>query len=78
MAYNNSNVFARILKKEIPCRIVAETLHSLAFYDAHPNAPVHVLVIPKGPYESASVFFSQAPSQEILDFCTLVGQLPEQ
>jgi histidine triad (HIT) family protein len=78
MAYSHSNVFARIIKKEIPCRTVAETPYSLAFYDAHPNAPVHVLVIPKGPYESASVFFSQAPSHEILDFCTLMGQIPEQ
>jgi len=78
MAYSTSNIFARIIRKEIPCHLVAETPHSLAFYDAHPNAPVHVLVIPKGPYESASVFFTQAPSHEILDFCALVGRIPEQ
>ena len=78
MAYISSNIFARIIRKEVPCRTVAETPHSLAFYDVAPNAPVHVLVIPKGPYECASAFFTQASSQEILDFCTLLGQLPEQ
>ena len=47
--YDDGNVFARILRGEIPCEPVLETEHSLAFPDLRPQAPVHVLVIPRGP-----------------------------
>lgn len=52
MAYDDSNVFAKILRGEIPCQKVYEDEFALAFHDIHPQAPVHVLVIPKGPYVS--------------------------
>ncbi|HRC25986.1 MAG TPA: HIT domain-containing protein, partial [Alphaproteobacteria bacterium] len=48
--YDSSNVFARILRGEIPCRRIHEGPHVLAFPDLHPKAPVHILVIPKGAY----------------------------
>ncbi len=49
MAYDNNNVFAKILRGEIPNRTLLETEHALAFHDINPQAPVHALVIPKGP-----------------------------
>ncbi|WP_228987149.1 HIT domain-containing protein, partial [Micromonospora sp. DH13] len=48
--YDTGNIFAKILRGEIPNRTAAETEHTLAFHDIRPQAPVHVLVIPKGPY----------------------------
>ncbi|HEY0164071.1 MAG TPA: HIT domain-containing protein, partial [Sphingomicrobium sp.] len=48
--YDNSNVFAKILRGELPCKKVHEDEHSLAFHDINPIAPVHILVIPKGAY----------------------------
>ncbi|MBX6746840.1 MAG: HIT domain-containing protein, partial [Acetobacteraceae bacterium] len=51
--YDEANIFARILRGEIPCRKVHEDEHALAFHDINPQAPVHVLVIPKGPWVSA-------------------------
>jgi len=56
MAYDNGNVFARILRGEIPCKKVFENEHALAFHDIGPQAPVHVLVIPKGAYVTADEF----------------------
>ena len=50
MTYDNSNVFAKILRSEIPCELVDEDEHTLSFRDINPQAPVHVLVIPKKPY----------------------------
>ena len=50
MGYDNENVFAKILRGEIPCEKVYENNYALAFEDINPQAPVHVLVIPKGPY----------------------------
>jgi histidine triad (HIT) family protein len=48
MAYDPNNIFARILRGEIPCKKIAEDEHTLAFHDINPMAPVHALVIPKG------------------------------
>ena len=50
--YDDANIFARILRGEIPARKVHEDEHSLAFHDINPAAPVHILVIPKGAYVS--------------------------
>ncbi len=68
MKYNPDNIFARLLREELPCRKVCEGPHYLAFHDLHPQAPVHVLVIPRGPYSNATVFHEQALSEEILGF----------
>jgi diadenosine tetraphosphate (Ap4A) HIT family hydrolase len=65
MAYDDNNVFAKILRGEIPCRKVYEDAHTLAFDDINPQAPVHVLVIPKGKYVSMTDFAERASDAEI-------------
>lgn len=74
MAYDPDNIFAKILRGEIPCDKVHEDEFALAFNDINPQAPVHVLVIPKGQYVSSDDFFGQAPGQEIAGFFRAVGQ----
>ncbi|MBY0430963.1 MAG: HIT domain-containing protein, partial [Rhodospirillales bacterium] len=59
-AYDPSNLFARILKGEILCDKVYEDEHALAFHDIHPQAPVHILVIPKGGYVDVDDFAARA------------------
>lgn len=66
--YDDSNVFARILRGELPNATVAETGHTLAFDDITPQAPVHVLVIPKGAYVDYADFHARASDAEIVDF----------
>jgi histidine triad (HIT) family protein len=66
--YDDGNIFARILRGEIPCNRVAEDAHALAFHDINPQAPVHVLVIPKGRYVSAADFHAAAPDAAIAGF----------
>ena len=75
MAYDPDNIFAKILRGEIPCDKVHEDEFALAFNDINPQAPVHVLVIPKGQYVSSDDFFGQAPEQEIAGFFRAVGQV---
>jgi len=71
--YDPQNIFARILRGEIPCNKVLETDHSLAFRDIAPQAPAHVLVIPKGAYVSYDHFAAEASAEEIVDFTRAVG-----
>ena len=66
--YDPTNIFARILRGEIPNKTVMETTHTLAFHDIHPQAPVHVLVIPKGPFVTFDHFAGEASAAQILDF----------
>ena len=61
-AYDNYNVFAKILKGEIPCQKIDENKFSLAFNDINPQAPIHILVIPKNPYIDFYDFTKNAPS----------------
>lgn len=68
MAYDPQNIFARILRGEIPNRTVAETAHTLAFHDIAPHAPHHVLVIPKGAYVDFADFAAHASAEEVADF----------
>lgn len=65
MSYDPNNVFARILRGEIPNNTVYEDDHVLAFHDISPARPVHVLVIPKGPYKSLSEMAQQGKDEEI-------------
>lgn len=67
-SYDPSNIFARILRGEIPNKTVTETRHTLAFHDIRPLAPVHVLVIPKGAYVNFDHFAAEASAEEIVDF----------
>ena len=71
--YDDQNVFAKILRGEIPCRKVFESDHALAFHDLHPQAPVHILVIPKGAYVSWDDFSARASDAEIAGFVRAVG-----
>ncbi len=77
MAYDPNNVFARILRGELPCNKVYEDEHALAFHDIAPQAPVHVLVIPKGAYVSLVEFTTQASDAEIVGFLRAVGKTAE-
>ena len=74
MAYDTNNIFARLLRGEIPANKVYETEHALAFHDIRPLAPVHVLVIPKGPYVDLDDFTTHATPAEIAGFFAAVGE----
>jgi len=74
-SYDPQNIFARILRGEIPCNKVLETEHSLAFHDIQPQAPVHVLVIPKGAYVDADHFGAEATEAELADLARAVSQV---
>ena len=83
--YDPQNIFARILSGEIPNKTVLETPHTLAFHDIHPQAPIHVLVIPKGPYVTFDHFAAEASAEELTDFhrtaakvCAMMGIAPGQ
>ncbi|MFO1038352.1 MAG: HIT domain-containing protein [Geminicoccaceae bacterium] len=73
-AYDESNIFARILRGEIPCKKVYEDQWALAFHDINPLAPVHVLVIPKGPYVSFADFTANASPDAVAGFFKAVGK----
>jgi diadenosine tetraphosphate (Ap4A) HIT family hydrolase len=64
MAYDDNNIFAKILRGEIPCKKLYENDYVLAFEDISPQAPVHILVIPKGKYVSVSDFGEKAATEE--------------
>lgn len=71
--YDENNVFARILRGEIPAKRVYEDEHALAFHDINPLAPTHVLVIPKGQFVSWDDFSANASDSEIAGFVRAVG-----
>ena len=71
--YDDQNIFAKILRGEIPNKTVYEDEWALAFHDIHPQAPLHVLVIPKGPYVSWDDFSAKASAEEIAGFIRAVG-----
>ncbi len=73
--YDDNNIFAKILRGEIPSRKVYEDDHALAFHDINPQAPQHVLVIPKGRYVSWDDFSATASDAEIAGFIRAVGQV---
>jgi len=73
--YDDQNIFAKILRGEIPNKTVLETEHTLAFEDIRPQAPVHVLVIPKGPYTDQAHSAATATDAEIVDFQRVVAEI---
>ena len=75
LPYDDANIFARILRGDLPCKTVLETEHSLAFHDISPLAPIHVLVIPRGAYVSWDDFSAKAADAEIADFVRAVGEV---
>lgn len=74
-AYDPQNIFARILRAEIPCDKVFENEHVLAFRDIHPQAPVHVLVVPKGAYVNMDDFTARATADEIAALFRALGEI---
>ncbi len=78
MSYDDSNIFAKIIRDEVPCDKIFESDHSLAFRDINPQAPTHVLVIPKGHYVSFDDFSSKASAEEITDFTRTIGEVARQ
>ena len=75
LPYDPSNIFARILRGEIPCQRLYEDDHALAFHDISPQAPTHVLVIPKGAYVSWDDFSARGSDAEIAGFVRAVGEV---
>jgi histidine triad (HIT) family protein len=78
LPYDDNNIFARILRGELPCNKVYEDDYALAFHDIRPQAPVHVLVIPKAPYVSWDDFTLKASDAEIAGFTRAVGHVTRQ
>lgn len=73
--YDNGNIFAKILRGELPAKKVYEDEWALAFHDINPLAPVHILVIPKGPYVSWDDFSANGSDEEIAGFVRAVGKV---
>ena len=73
MAYDDNNIFAKILRGDLPCNKVYESDHALAFHDINPLMPVHVLVMPKGAYENFDDFSKTASVEEKADFIAAIG-----
>ena len=73
--YDENNIFARILRGELPCSKVYEDEHVLAFNDINPLAPTHILVIPKGPYVSWDDFSERGSAEEIAALARAVGKI---
>jgi diadenosine tetraphosphate (Ap4A) HIT family hydrolase len=73
--YDDNNIFARILRGEIPSKRVYEDEYALAFHDINPVAPTHILVIPKGPYVSWDDFSAKASEDEIAGFVRAIGKV---
>ena len=75
LPYDAQNIFAKILRGEIPNRTVYEDAWALAFHDINPQAPVHVLVIPKGAYVSWDDFSARASAEEIAGYVRAIGRV---
>ena len=75
MSYDTNNIFAKILRKEIPCNKIYENEHALAFNDINPQAKVHVLVIPKGAYTDVDDFSKNASKDEIASLMQAVTEV---
>lgn len=75
LPYDEGNIFAKILRGEIPCNKVYEDEHALAFHDINPLAPAHILVIPKGAYVSWDDFSAKASVEEIAGFVRAIGKV---
>ena len=75
--YDDQNIFAKILRGEIPNNTVHETEYALAFEDINPQAPTHVLIIPKGPYVNFDHFADAASDAEITGYVKAIGHVCE-
>lgn len=75
MTYDNGNIFAKIIRGEVPCKKVFESDDVFAFEDISPAAPVHILVVPKGEYTSFNDFTENAPSETVSNFFKTVRKI---
>ncbi len=75
MTYNDDNIFAKILNKKLPTDIILENEHAIAFQDIAPQAPIHILIIPKGKYIKYDDFLDKASKDEIYHFLKLIKQV---
>jgi diadenosine tetraphosphate (Ap4A) HIT family hydrolase len=75
VTYDQNNIFARILRKEIPANIIYENEYALAFHDINPKAPIHILVIPKGEYISFLDFSEKAPPAFVHGFTKTIQRV---
>ena len=75
MTYDHDNIFAKILRGEIPCDKFYESDYSLAFYDISPQAAIHILVIPKGAYSSFADFSARAQAEEVVGYLRDLGEV---
>ena len=75
MVYKDDNIFAKILDKRLSAKILLENDHAIAFNDIAPQAPIHILIIPKGKYIKYDDFIYKASKEEIFHFFTLINQL---
>lgn len=78
MAYDNNNIFAKILRGEIPAKKIYEDDFAVSFHDISPQAPSHILVIPKGAYESMDDFTANASPEEIAGLFRALGKVARQ
>jgi len=76
--YDDHNIFARILRGELPCKKIYEDAHTLAFHDIHPQAPIHALVVPKGRYVAWNDFADSASDAEIAAFTRAITLVARQ
>ena len=75
--YNKANIFAKIIKKEVPCKIVHEDEHTLIFHDINPSAPIHLLAIPKGEFSSFEDFVQKASTDQFLSFFASIQMITD-
>ena len=75
MTYDPNNIFAKIIRGDIPCKKAYEDDHVLAFHDIHPQAPVHILVIPKGAYKDIGDFSTRASADEMAALTRAIGKV---
>ena len=75
MLYNDDNIFAKILNKKLSTDIILENEHAIAFHDIAPQAPIHILIIPKGKYVKYDDFLNKASKDEIYHFFKLINLL---
>ena len=75
MTYDNNNIFSQIINKKLPTEIILDNEHAIAFNDIAPQAPIHILIIPKGKYIKFDDFINNASKEEIHNFFMLINQL---
>ena len=75
MRYDKNNIFAKLLRKEIPCKKIMENDHVLSFYDINPMKKIHALIIPKGDYINLDDFNNRASDDEIVSLCKAITEV---